>query len=194
MSLYANVAQCTEHITNRRKTTLMRKTIKTILLIAAMGGLTTATYAQTIVVAGDNFDADPLGGYGQVAYDFGPPAGFSPQISISTDNPEGTNTQNCAITFNCVAGETLNFGLETAQLTCTNNTNINLYAYILNSTLRSRAFPFLQSEDISLALRLDFSQTAPIFIIPLVAAPRRPIFLPPSFRPRGRDTNTIRFP
>ncbi len=113
----------------------MRKTIKTILLIAAMGGLTTATYAQTIVVAGDNFDADPLGGYGQVAYDFGPPAGFSPQISISTDNPEGTNTQNCAITFNCVAGETLNFGLETAQLTCTNNTNINLYAYILEFDL-----------------------------------------------------------
>jgi hypothetical protein len=52
MSLYANVAQCTEHITNRRKTTLMRKTIKTILLIAALGGLAAGAHAQTIVVAG----------------------------------------------------------------------------------------------------------------------------------------------
>jgi hypothetical protein len=46
VSLYANVAHCTG------RTTESRKTIKTILLIAALGGLAAGAHAQTIVVAG----------------------------------------------------------------------------------------------------------------------------------------------
>ncbi|MGA2554694.1 MAG: hypothetical protein ABSG04_00260 [Verrucomicrobiota bacterium] len=129
---YAKVAPRAEYITNSRKTNPMRKLIQTSLLIAAISVLTTAAHAQ-LVIAGDNFDADPLGSYGGVAWNFNGTVG-NPQVMITFDNPEGTNTQNCAFTFDTSTGFVsggMNLGWRTAWLTATGNTNASLSDYSL---------------------------------------------------------------
>ena len=84
---------------------------KIILTIAVLSGLTAATYAQTtVVVWGDNFDNDALGSYGQVGWNYNGTVG-SPASNIETNNPEGTNTQNWALTF--VSADGYNAGIQT---------------------------------------------------------------------------------
>lgn len=133
MNPCAEVANRAEPITNSRKTNLMRKTIETILLIAAISGLTSATHAQTIVVAGDNFNSDSPGiAYGGVAWNYDSPPEGNPAVSIDTDNPDGpTNSQNCVFKFDTTSGQLLNFGMRTDYLPATGNTNTLLANYTL---------------------------------------------------------------
>jgi hypothetical protein len=144
MSHNFKVTHCGEHVTNNRethpksmKTNLMRKIVQTSLLIAAVGGLTTAAQAQTIVVASDNFDTQGAGPYGGVAWNFNGTVG-NPAVSISYDNPQGTNNANCVFSFDTTSGYVsggLNFGWRTAWLTATNNTNALLSDYTLEFDL-----------------------------------------------------------
>ncbi len=102
--------------------------------MAVLSGFTASSIAQTtVVVWGDNFDSDPLGSYGQVGWSYDSYGG-SPASNISTDNPQGTNTQNWAITFTSVQG--FNDGIQTPWMAPNGlNTSPNLADYSLEFDL-----------------------------------------------------------
>ncbi len=106
---------------------------------AAFALLPTAIRAQNIVVWQDDFDSALLGGSsangfygGSVAWNYQVPPVGNPVVTITNNNLQGTNTQNCAFTFDCSSGATLNFGLEINWLPATGNTNTFLSAYTLD--------------------------------------------------------------
>jgi hypothetical protein len=126
----------------------MRKIIQTILLIAALSGLTSAR-AGNIVVWHDDFDLQPRGAnstdatYGRIAYNFGGSAGANPIVIISTNatnpdtlpgDPSYTHTNYCAFIFDSTVlpgGSAYNFGWDINSIATTGNTNAQLRAYTL---------------------------------------------------------------
>ena len=122
----------------------MKHPLKTIVLIAALGGLTAAANAQ-LVVWQDDFDQQPLGAnsvdgtYGAVAFNYTSAGYGNPMAVITNDLPDTLNgytgTNNCAFLFDTdpnVFPNVLNFGLQINQLPATGNTNTSLRAYTLN--------------------------------------------------------------
>src|SRR5665213_598811 len=99
----------------------MRKTIKSLVLIAALGALTSGS-AQTITVCTDDFQTSAQGPTGAVAWNYTGSGIGNPEANIVTDNLDGTNTQNCAFTFETSSNTVLNFGLETDWLPANGNT------------------------------------------------------------------------
>jgi hypothetical protein len=122
----------------------IRQTLKTVSLIAALGGFSVETYAQTNVWQ-DDFDQQPIGAnsddgsYGAVSWNFSGAGYGHPYVLITNDLPDTldgyTGTNNCAFIFTTdpsVWPNTLNFGLRINRIPANGNTNLSLRSYTLN--------------------------------------------------------------
>lgn len=126
----------------------MKRTIRTLSLIAALGGLDVTSHAQTVVWS-QNFDSLALGTYGTTT-DFG--TGVNPLLNIVTPGMGGTGNA-MELTWNQTTGNAINFQSAGASYAASGNSSAILANYTFSFDLAVQgvdAGPYPQGFQISI--------------------------------------------
>ena len=128
----------------------MRKTIRTIFLIAALSGFAIATHAQLVVWSTTNFVDDPVGPYGSTT-DYG--GGANPTLNIVDPGMGGPGSHAMELKWDQNSANIINFQSAGISYPASGNTNTLLANYTLSFDMQVTgvdAGPYPQGFQISI--------------------------------------------